>query len=621
VYLAFDPTLRREVAVKVPRPDRLETPADRARFLNEARAAALIRHPNVVPVFEVGEVEGTPFIVMEYVPGPTLAEVITDSTTPLPLREAVGIVRSLALAVQAAHDRGVIHRDLKPGNVLLDPERNEYLIADFGLARVSDPGNPMASTHAMAGTPGYMPPEQIRSDQRKIGPRSDVYALGVMLFEVLTGRLPFASSSIADIISRVLTTPPPPPSTFRPDLPPELDAICNRAMAKEPADRYPSARDLADALAPFAAPPAPTRAEPPPTRRAALWATTTTTVALACWMVYKSFFQEPDSGAVPKPDEGRPKPPAAVPDPHPGFRQESERRAAEWVLRSGGAVEIIEPVNGTETRSRPASPDRLPTAFRVAHLELGNPDALTDDAVSVHLAGLTGPVGVNLRECPKLTDAGVAALAGIPNLVWLRVAHTLGVGDAGVKPLAAHAALRHLLLVNTAITPAALADLARTPRFLELGIPGHALDDDWLSAVGRLNRLEFLDLGWTLPGGGITAKGLARLAGLERLTCLNLDFATLAPGGLRALPAFPRLRELSVKRTTTADDDLPSVARLPRLRVLALDGTTVGDAGLQTLAACRSLRAVSLGGTNVTAEGVRRLQTTLPDCRVVGAPG
>ena len=254
VYRAFDPTLRREVAIKLPRAERLRTAGDRARFLNEARAAATIRHPHVVPVYEIGDADGTPFIVMGYVPGETLAEILGERGGPFPTHEAARVVASLALAVQAAHDRGVVHRDLKPANVLFDPDHGEYVVSDFGLARVTDPDDPKESATGVAGTPAYMPPEQARGDSAAVGPRSDVYALGVMLFELLTGKLPFTGGSVAEVIARVLTAPPPPPSALRPDVPPGLDAVCRQAMAKAPDDRFATAQDMAAALGPFLAP-------------------------------------------------------------------------------------------------------------------------------------------------------------------------------------------------------------------------------------------------------------------------------------------------------------------------------------------------------------------------------
>ncbi|MBY0514487.1 MAG: serine/threonine protein kinase [Gemmataceae bacterium] len=251
VYRAFDPLLRREVAVKVPRPERLSTAADRDRFLKEARAAATIRHPNVCPVYEVGEVDGFPYLVMAFVAGRSLQQELTARGKPFDPAEAARVVRSLALAAQAAHGKGVLHRDLKPANVLFDPETREFLITDFGMARLTDPADPRASGAAIVGSPAYMSPEQARGDSAGIGPWSDVYSLGVVLFELLTGRIPYRGSSVADVLTTVLTAPVP--TVARPDLPAGLADVCKKAMAKAPKERYQTAREFAAALEPFAA--------------------------------------------------------------------------------------------------------------------------------------------------------------------------------------------------------------------------------------------------------------------------------------------------------------------------------------------------------------------------------
>ena len=254
VFRAFDPLLRRDVAIKVAKPGQLGSAAAKDRFLREARAAATVRHSNVCPVFEVGEAGDAPFIVMAYVPGRTLDQELARLTGPMPPDEAARVVRALAKGVYAAHGKGVLHRDLKPANVLFDAETQGFVLTDFGLARVIDPDDPTGSAPAVQGTPAYMSPEQLKADPGAVGPWSDVYSLGVILFELLTRRLPYPAATLSDVIARVLADPVPGPADVCPGVPKALDAICRRAMAKEPADRFPTARALADALTPYAAP-------------------------------------------------------------------------------------------------------------------------------------------------------------------------------------------------------------------------------------------------------------------------------------------------------------------------------------------------------------------------------
>lgn len=244
VYLAHDTQLDRRVALKVP----LFFDADDeriARFAREARTAANLHHPNICPVFDVGAIDGVHFLTMAYVEGDTLAALL-KRTGPLPAAMAVEILRKLALALQEAHDAGVIHRDLKPSNVMID-KRGEPIVMDFGVARRTGDDVGLTRAGAPLGTPAYMPPEQVTGDGRAQGPPSDIYSLGVIMYELLTGQLPFCGD-LASVANKILLTPPPPLRSHRPELSPALEAVCLKAMAKSPTDRFPSARAFAEAI-------------------------------------------------------------------------------------------------------------------------------------------------------------------------------------------------------------------------------------------------------------------------------------------------------------------------------------------------------------------------------------
>jgi WD40 repeat protein len=267
VFLARDPVLNREVALKVPRPDALLTPSLRQRFLREARAAAGLDHPNVVPVYEAGEDGILCYIASAHCPGVTLREWLKGQRQPVPVRLAAGLVAVLADAVEYTHSKGVLHRDLKPANILLSGEgrvasgANEDLaslatpkITDFGLAKVlRDEAEAGTRSGALLGTPQYMAPEQIRKELGAVGPHTDVYALGVILYELLTGRAPFAGDSEFELLSRVVADEPLLPSLLRPKVPRDLETVCLKCLAKEPARRYASARALAEELRRFLA--------------------------------------------------------------------------------------------------------------------------------------------------------------------------------------------------------------------------------------------------------------------------------------------------------------------------------------------------------------------------------
>jgi type VI secretion system ImpB/VipA family protein len=262
VYLADDPQLGRPVAVKVPFLDgRLERGEVVGRFLREARAAARAQHPHVCPIHDVGEDGGRPYLVMAYIAGPSLDRRLAEGPK-LDDRTSVRLAREMAEALAALHAQGILHRDLKPANVLLDAE-GRALLTDFGLARPEDEPGLLTRPGAVLGTPAYMAPEQAAGEGEKVGAWSDLYSLGVILYQMLTGRLPFEGPALA-VLARLRTEPLPAPSSWRADLDPALEAIVRRAMAFRPEDRYRDARELATDLAAWEAGRAPTAVLPAP---------------------------------------------------------------------------------------------------------------------------------------------------------------------------------------------------------------------------------------------------------------------------------------------------------------------------------------------------------------------
>ena len=228
-----------------------EAPKARRRFLEEARAAATLHHPYLCRVYDAGEIDGQLYLTMAYIEGQSLAALIGDAGWPQ--HQVAALVGKLALALQEAHARRVIHRDLKPANVMIRTtgQRREPVIVNFGLARREDPREQrLTRSGQIMGTLGYMAPEQIRGDLEAIGPSCDIYALGVILYEMLTGRLPFDGSGLA-VAGQILTQAPLPPSRHRSDLDPALEAICLKAMAKAVGDRYTSMAEMAAALTGF----------------------------------------------------------------------------------------------------------------------------------------------------------------------------------------------------------------------------------------------------------------------------------------------------------------------------------------------------------------------------------
>jgi hypothetical protein len=244
VYKARDTMLDRLVALKVTLAGPHASPDARSRFDAEARAVARLRHPHIVQIFGEGEHDGRPYFVLEYLPAGSLAARLKGA--PLRDRAAAALVAKLAEAVQHAHDHGIIHRDLKPANVLMSDD-GEPKIADFGLAKWADDsgGSAPTQTGAILGTPSYMAPEQARGVGRGVGPAADVYALGVILYELLTGRVPFQGTTVAETCEMVATHTPVPPRRLQPKVGRDLEVICLKCLEKLPTDRYASAADLA----------------------------------------------------------------------------------------------------------------------------------------------------------------------------------------------------------------------------------------------------------------------------------------------------------------------------------------------------------------------------------------
>ena len=243
VYDGQDLRLQRRVAVKVPLPVYAADPAFIRRFENEAHAAAALTHPNLVAVYDVGEAEGLPFIVMEYVEGGTLKDLLRQQA-PLPPEALVNIGTQVADALEIAHQHGLVHRDVKPQNILLMPD-GRVKLTDFGIALALG-ADSATRTGTLLGSVQYVAPELVRGEQAT--PLSDVYALGVVLYEVATGRLPFAGDTPMAIAMQHLDAEPRRPTAWNPTLPPAIEAVILRAMAKAPAARFASAADVAAAL-------------------------------------------------------------------------------------------------------------------------------------------------------------------------------------------------------------------------------------------------------------------------------------------------------------------------------------------------------------------------------------
>ncbi len=606
VYLAYDGALERKVALKVMLP-RLAADAEaRERFLREARSAAKVKSDHVVTIFDVGEAGGTPFIAMEYLLGYTLDKYL-DVAGELPLAQVLRVGRETAQGLAAAHYLGLIHRDIKPENLWLEAPEGRVKLLDFGLARAT---NDTRLTHdgTMVGTPAYMSPEQARG--RAVDYRSDLFSLGVILYWLATGRMPFTGPDTMAILSSLALDTPTPAAELNPQLPAVLAAIIDRLLAKKPADRFSSAADLADALravehppadgrpplvvvplavaaqpqsvwdgiedfgsvaVPLASdpgadtavmpvpPPKPPRRQPvrKPSKRPALLAGVALLVACAVLaaVILKPWKKEP----VAQNDGGEKAPPAPGVKPpvvKPPAAADPDRKAAEYVLSVGGAVQV----NGE------------------SH-EIKTVAALPKDRFAL--------TGVNFTSENPVTNLGLANFRGCEHLTSLHL-HSAEVGDAGLAHFKECKKLTYLALVEMRVTDAGL---------------GH---------FKGCADLAVLNLYRTPTGDA----GLAHFKECKNLTTLNLGGATVTDAALAHLKGHQNLRHLDLGQSVVTDAGLAHLKDCKGLTELGLYSTPTTDVGLAHLRDCRGLTSLSVEGARVTAAAVAAFSEAMPQCKI-----
>jgi serine/threonine-protein kinase len=246
VYSARDRRLNRQVAIKVLPPELAYDPAIRTRFTREAQTSAQLSHAHIVPIYDVGERDGIAYFVMALVTGGNLAALLAHVPRP-PIDVVRRLLREICDALAYAHQHGVVHRDIKPDNILLDADSGRAIVTDFGIARAMEAGGRLTATGIAVGTPAYMSPEQAVGE-REVDGRSDIYSLGVLGYQMLTGRVPFTGGNSMSLLLKHITEPPRPISELRPDAPRPLCDAIDRALVKDREDRWPTAMAFSDAL-------------------------------------------------------------------------------------------------------------------------------------------------------------------------------------------------------------------------------------------------------------------------------------------------------------------------------------------------------------------------------------
>lgn len=561
VYLADDTALKRQVALKVLLPNIAADSHARARFLREAQAAATIDHENVISVYQVGEADETPFIAMPLLHGETLQDRLQREHT-IPWREALRIGRDVCRGLAAAHRRGLLHRDIKPSNLWLDRERRRVVILDFGLAHVADSDQNLTSAGTVLGTPSYMSPEQVTANP--LGPQTDLFSLGIVLYQAVTGCVPFEGKHILATLSALANQQPAPPHVLNPEVPPELSVCVMSLLAKEPSQRPRSAEELLDkfdALAEARATASPSEVSQTSRRtRRLLWGGFAVLGVLLAGIVIKITTKD---GTVTKIKvTGTVK--GEITD-HPASRTMSanvaDRAAAEWVVSQAGRVHVRELGRAELIEVRPG----------------GNPPQTAFQLIRVEFVGKG-----------RVTDDDLARFKNLTTLEDLRLEGT-NVRGRGLKLLGDMKSLRHLSLPSTPFGDDDVEHLAAVPELTELWLGETAITDVGLAELGRL---------------------------LPNLVYLRLERTKITGAGLKHLQTLKRLKSLVLSGTSLKDEDVVPLAQMPALVWLDLRATPVTDRALDELIPLRSLRGLSVFQSGMTAEGVLRFSRQRPECNV-----
>lgn len=429
VYLAHDHMLNRDVAVKILNPALAADPLFVERFRREAQAAAALNHPNIVTIYDTGTTDDTYFIVMEYVPGPNLKEIIR-AHGPLPEGEALAIGAQVAAALGAAHAHRLIHRDIKPHNILRGPEGSAK-VTDFGIARAAG-ASQLTATQTVMGTAHYLSPEQAL--HQPLDGRSDLYSLGVVLYEALTGRVPFEGDSLVAVAMRQVHDSPPPMRQINTDISPRAEAVVMRALAKDPAARYQSAAEMGAALLTASGAPHPPAHEPTQTRPAVI---ETAALPPALPPVIPQ--------AMPSDDRRRSIPPAVT----------DERRSRRWLvlpviaalcalIALAGLFALRNDGRGTAATAAPTSVAGVPTTIPASAVPVST------------VAPSPAPVATATQSPPVAPTAAPAIVAALPTAVPT-------VPAPSPTPLAPPTATPAPVPTATVIPPTATAPPATAP--------------------------------------------------------------------------------------------------------------------------------------------------------------
>jgi serine/threonine protein kinase/Leucine-rich repeat (LRR) protein len=628
VYKARQLGLNRTVAVKMILGGPVAAQPFIERFLAEAQTAARLQHPGIVVIVEVGQCEGQHFFSMEYLQGKTLAELIKPG--PLPATKAAKYALAVAEAVAYAHEHGVLHRDLKPSNVMVDAA-DRVKVMDFGLARQVAGSSQLTHSGEVLGTPSYMSPEQASGKTSLIDNRSDVYSIGAILYELLTGRPPFQGESPIATLLQVLQSKLTPPRRINDQIDLQLERIVLKCLAKDAGKRYATATELADELRTCLAQLPVVQPQAGGRRRSRKWGLAAAALALfALAAAYTIRVQTAEGEVVIEcrdPDikieiqrdgksvkemtlaKGKNTATIGVGDVQvavTGANSDEYVVASEStkLLRGGQVIFTIEkrpPATTTSSTKKPVEP---PATKQTPEEPLAAGEL--DRAVANWVISAGGHATLVLADSTVVVGPGQKLPSGLFYVKGINFGPGLAPLDlAEFARLPKLKLLNDLAFVNCNLTDEAVEQIARCRQIVTLSVSDEPkLTDVDIALLKNLEQLRFLDL----SGLRITGSAAEKFGNLKMLRTLRLSGTDLQPSAAKVLASLPRLSLLDLNFTTFHEDFLPALSSAPRLRELSLDNTNITDTGLESLARLAELRVVSLWNTKVSAEGVSKLK-------------
>jgi serine/threonine protein kinase/Leucine-rich repeat (LRR) protein len=639
VYLGYDGSLDRKVALKVMLPEFAANTTARERFLREAKSAARVKSDHVVTIHDVGEDNGIPFIAMEYLHGAPLDQYL-QAKGELALEHAIRVTRETAIGLSAVHALGLVHRDIKPGNIWLEAPKGRVKLLDFGLARRESDDVQITGNGAVMGTVAYMSPEQGRG--QKIDARSDLFSLGVMLYRLATGHMPFLGETAMVVLTNIAIEDPIPPRQHNPRISNSLEAVILKLLAKTPANRFQTAEQAAQALleasepstelpvvvaiplpslsvgaqtqnvwedvfdsqsvaVPLSTPSEPTLNDSPPVAKpkravperkvskvplylagGVLLAACAVLAAVLLWP------KKPKEDVAQKDDKKSIKQSDKVPDdkktdPLPKVDADAiHTKAVEWILLIGGTAQVS--ANGVQ-REVATRADLPKEPFVLTGVQIRNNEKVTDEGLR-NLKDCHTIRAINVSNTP-ITDAGLAHLKDLKNLELLWASAT-GITDAGLVHLQNAKQLTELNLAQTNVTDAGLAYFKDCPKLNTLIVYTTGLTDKGFAIFKGSTTISYLQLGNTR----ITNEGLATFRDNKNLTFLHVTDTKIGDAGI------------SYFKDCTA------------LKGLVLFNTEVTDAVIPSLREFKNLTELNVQKTKITAPGIAELQKLLPNCRI-----